>query len=123
MRLLLDTHVVLWWDAGTNLSLETVALIKEAASVHVSAVVGWEVAIKSSLGKLRTGRTVSQAMEASGFVELPVHLRHAELVATLPWHHRDPFDRLLVAQALQEGLTLVTRDRIFERYQLPVILG
>ena len=123
MRLLFDTHVVLWWDAGTTLSLETIGLIEEAEQVYVSAVTGWEVAIKSALGKLRTRRTVSQAMEASGFVELPVYLRHAELVATLPWYHRDPFDRLLVAQALQEGLTLVTRDPIFERYGVPVILA
>ncbi len=123
MRLLLDTHIMLWWGDGTGLRPQTIALIEEAEQVCVSAVTGWEVAIKSSLGKLRTGRTVSQAMAASGFIELPVHLRHAELVATLPWHHRDPFDRLLVAQALQEGLTLVTRDRIFERYEVPVILG
>jgi PIN domain nuclease of toxin-antitoxin system len=123
MRLLLDTHVMLWWGEGAGLRPPTIALIEAAEQVLVSSVTGWEVAIKSSLGKLRTGRTVSQAIEASGFVELPVYLRHAEGVATLPWHHRDPFDRLLVAQALQERLTLVTRDRIFERYELPVILA
>lgn len=121
MRLLLDTHVLLWWDEGKELRPETIAIIKDAELVCVSAAVGWEVAIKRSIGKLRTKRTVAHAAEASAFVELPISLRHTELVAALPWHHRDPFDRMLVAQAKEEGLTLVTRDPVFAQYGIPIL--
>lgn len=123
MRLLLDTHVLLRWDAGAGLDHEAISTIRAAEQVFVSAATGWEVAIKRSLGKLRTSRSVSLAAEASGFAELPVYLRHTELVATMPLHHKDPFDRLLAAQALEEGLTLVTRDRIFERYGVKILLA
>ena len=122
MRLLLDTHTLIWCDEGSELRSKTITLIKDAELVYVSAVTGWEIAIKTSMGRLRVRRSVTEVCRASGFVELPVHLRHAEVVATLPWHHRDPFDRFLVAQAIHEKLTLVTRDRIFERYDVPLIL-
>jgi Uncharacterized protein conserved in bacteria len=89
----------------------------------VSAVSAWEVAIKIGLGRLRPTRTVEQAAEESGFLELPITFRHAERVAGLPAHHRDPFDRLLVAQAELEGLTLVTRDPVFERYPVERIVA
>jgi PIN domain nuclease of toxin-antitoxin system len=84
--------------------------------VYVSAVSGWEIAIKASLGRLTTTRRSVDAVRESGFEELPVRLAHAEGVQALPWHHRDPFDRMLAAQALAEGLTLVTRDPVFARY-------
>jgi PIN domain nuclease of toxin-antitoxin system len=87
----------------------------------VSAASGWEVAIKASLGKLNSDRPVSDAVTESGFEELPVRLAHTELVRWLPNHHRDPFDRLLVAQAVSEGLTLVTRDRAFDAYDVRVL--
>lgn len=74
------------------------------------------VAIKIGLGRLRPIRTVQEAVEESGFLELPITFRHAARVAGLPAHHRDPFDRLIVAQADVEGLTLVTRDPVFRRY-------
>lgn len=116
MRLLLDTHALLWWDEGAGLHQRAQLAIEAADQVYVSAVSGWEIAIKVSLGRLRPRRTVAEATSESGFEELPVRLHHAAVVAGLPWHHRDPFDRMLVAQALAERLTLVTRDRAFRPY-------
>jgi PIN domain nuclease of toxin-antitoxin system len=116
VRLLLDTHVLIWWDEGRRLSRDARRAIHEAPEVFVSAASAWEVAIKVALGRLRPTRTVEEAAGESGFVELPVTFRHAARIAALPLHHRDPFDRLLVAQAEVEGLTLVTRDPAFEPY-------
>lgn len=121
MRLLLDTHVLIWWDEGASLSRPARRAIGEANEVYVSAVSAWEIAIKTSLGRIRTTRTVSQAAADSGFAEMPVTFAHAERVAKLPWHHRDPFDRLLVAQAISERLTLVTRDRSLARYRVALL--
>lgn len=116
MRLLLDTHALIWWDEGSGLRAAAARAIREADQVYVSAASGWEIAIKGSLGRLRTRRTAALAAEESGFEELPVRLYHTERVAALPWHHRDPFDRLLAAQALADKLTLVTRDPFFKPY-------
>jgi len=121
VNLLLVTHVLIWWDEGARLSRDARSAIQKADQVFVSAVSAWEVAIKTALGKLRPSRTVSQAVEESGFEELPVSFTHAALLATLPPHHRDPFDRMLVAQARWEGLVLVTRDPVFQCYDLPVL--
>ena len=116
MRLLLDTHVLIWWDMGQPLHAKAGRAIHDADQVFVSAVAGWEIALKTSLGRLETRRSVLAAVAESGFEELPVRLVHTEYLGNLPWHHRDPFDRLLAAQALSENLTLVTRDRVFRRY-------
>jgi PIN domain nuclease of toxin-antitoxin system len=121
VNLLLDTHVLIWWDEGRRLASEARRAIEEADTVYVSAASAWEVAIKIGLGRLRPTRTVEQAASESGFLELPVTFRHAQRVAALPPHHRDPFDRLLIAQAAVEELTLVTRDPVFGRYQTGVI--
>jgi PIN domain nuclease of toxin-antitoxin system len=118
VNLLLDTHVLIWWDEGRKLTAAARRAIEAGDTVYVSAASAWEVAIKIGLGRLRPSRTVEQAVEESGFLELPITFRHAERVAALPAHHRDPFDRLLVAQAEVEGLTLVTRDPVFGRYDV-----
>ena len=123
MNLLLDTHILIWWDEGRRISAEARRAIEEADAVYVSAASAWEVAIKTALGRLRPTRTVEQATAESGFLELPVTFRHAEQVTVLPPHHRDPFDRMLVAQAAVEELSLVTRDPVFARYGVGVIGG
>ena len=121
MNVLLDTHVLIWWDEGRRIAAEARQAIEEADSVYVSAVSAWEVAIKTGLRRLRPTRTVEEAASESGFLELPVTFRHAERVIGLPPHHRDPFDQMLVAQAAVEELTLVTRDPVFARYGVALI--
>ncbi|MBA3553379.1 MAG: type II toxin-antitoxin system VapC family toxin [Gemmatimonadales bacterium] len=121
MRLLLDTHVLICWDEGRRLSAPARRAITDADEVFVSAASAWEVATKVGLGRLRPTRTVEDAVGESGFVELPVTFQHASRVAFLPLHHRDPFDRLLAAQAEVEGLTLVTRDPAFEPYEIDLL--
>ena len=121
MNVLLDTPVLIWWDEGRRIAAEARQAIEEADAVYVSAASAWEVAIKTALGRLSSTRTVEEAASDSGFLELPVTFRHAERVTGLPPHHRDPFDRMLVAQAAVEELTLVTRDRVFARYGVALI--
>jgi PIN domain nuclease of toxin-antitoxin system len=121
VNVLLDTHVLIWWDEGRRLASDARQAIEEADAVYVSAVSAWEVAIKTGLGRLRPTRTVEEAASESGFLELPVTFRHAQRVTGLPPHHRDPFDRMLVAQAAVEELTLVTRDPVFVRYGVALI--
>ena len=122
MKLLLDTHVVLWWRLDSpRLKRGARDAIATADLVWVSAVSGWEVAIKQGLGKLRLADPFASMVEASEFGELPVTLQHAEQLATLVSHHTDPFDRMLVAQAQVEGATLVTHDRRFQPYDIPVV--
>jgi PIN domain nuclease of toxin-antitoxin system len=121
VRLLLDTHVLIWWDEGRRLAPPARRAIEEAEEVFVSAASAWEIAIKVGLGRLRPSRTIEEAAADSGFIELPVTFRHAHRLETLPRHHRDPFDRLLAAQAEVEGLTLVTRDPAFEPYGVEVL--
>ncbi|MBA3345041.1 MAG: type II toxin-antitoxin system VapC family toxin [Gemmatimonadales bacterium] len=121
MSLLLDTHVLIWWDEGRRLAPQALRAIQEAQEVYVSAASAWEIAIKTALGRLRPERTVIDAVLESGFVELPVTFRHAARVASLPPHHRDPFDRLLAAQAEVEGFILVTRDPAFVPYGIKLL--
>ena len=118
MRLLLDTHVYLWSVADDRrLSRQARALILDADEVFVSSASIWEAAIKARLGKLDAdvNRLVAE-IEASGFSELPVKAVHAARVRDLPDIHRDPFDRLLVAQALSESLHLLTADSQLSPY-------
>lgn len=124
MRLLLDTHVLLWSLATPAKLSERVAagIVDPRNSVFVSPVSTWEVAIKTSLGKLDASiRQMLTAIERSGFDELPVRFGHTLAVSKLPRKHNDPFDRLLIAQALEEGLTLVTADRAFRSYNVPLL--
>jgi PIN domain nuclease of toxin-antitoxin system len=121
-RLLLDTEVLIWWDANdARLGGHARALIQNADDVFVSAASAWEITIKEGLGKVRTSRRASQVVADSAFRELPVTFEHAEAVRTLPARHRDPFDRLIVAAARVEGLTVVSSDRQFARYDVPLV--
>ncbi len=124
MRLLLDTHIFLWAVAGSaSLKPATRRLIQSADRVHVSAASLWEIAIKAQLGKLDANPDeLTEAIGQSGFVELPVRAAHAAAVARLPPHHNDPFDRLLVAQALSEPLKLLTADAMLARYSELVVV-
>jgi PIN domain nuclease of toxin-antitoxin system len=122
LRLLLDTHVVLWWQTDDRrLGREARQAIATADLVWVSAVSGWEASIKAARGRLRLDEKFRFLVAADEFTELPVSLAHTERLLDLPPHHGDPFDRLLVAQALVEKATLVTHDRAIEPYGMPVI--
>lgn len=122
--LLLDTHVVLWWRAAPD---RIAPKIREAIAtsevVLVSAASAWEVAIKEKLGKLTLPEPFSAGVAASGFSTLDITFEHAEAIAALPLHHADPFDRMLIAQAACERLELVTNDRAFAAYQVPILWG
>ena len=122
MKLLLDTHAVLWWQ-GDDRRLPPAArrAIAVADIVWVSAASGWEVAIKSALGRLRVDEPFAITVAADDFTELPVTLAHAARLQSLPTRHADPFDRMLVAQAMVEGATLVTRDSALGAYGVPVL--
>jgi PIN domain nuclease of toxin-antitoxin system len=123
MKLLLDTHVLLWW-------LDDPVRIAEAArdriadpenEVLVSAVSCWEIAIKRSLGKIQAPDDLRDVIEQCGFGELRISMLHALRTEILLPHHRDPFDRMLIAQALCESATLVSHDRVFEQYGIPLM--
>ena len=122
MKLLLDTHAFLWWvGASRELSRKARSAVGSGRNeCFVSMASAWEIAIKVSLGSLRVegalDRFLPEQLAANGFQPLPVDLKHAARVAALPFHHRDPFDRLLVAQALEEELAVVTADPVFARY-------
>lgn len=120
--LLLDTHVFLWWrtDYGRLLP-EVREAISLADIVFVSAASAWEAHIKMALGKLDLPEPFSIGVAGSGFDELAISFSHVEVAAHLPPHHRDPFDRLLVAQARHEHLVLVSHDRALEPYGVPML--
>lgn len=123
-RLLLDSHIWLWWRAlDPRMGPGTRAAIANAHEVCLSVASAWEIAIKKQLGKLKFSRGVSLAAEFArdGFVPVPITIEHALVAASLPAIHKDPFDRMLVAQARIEGLTLVTADPMLSRYDVPVL--
>jgi PIN domain nuclease of toxin-antitoxin system len=122
VNVLLDTNALLWWLAGENLRTEALTAVQAAENlVVVSAASIWEMAIKRSLGRLSTPDDVAEVIAASGFEPLDISFEHAETAGSLPPHHSDPFDRMLVAQALVEGLTVVTRDAAFDAYDIDVL--
>ena len=123
-RLLLDTHAFLWWrGAPTRLGPAARQTIAEAESVFVSMASAWETTIKVSMGKLTLDARFEDGIAESGFRPLPIAFRHLDRLAALPYLHRDPFDRMLIAQALADGLTILTDDRrivCYEVARLPV---
>ena len=121
-RLLLDTEALIWSDANdARLGARARIIIRDAAEVYVSAASAWEIAIKQALGKLETTRRPVDVVEEAGFSPLPVTFEHAAAVGGLATHHRDPFDRLIIASARVEGLTIVTSDERFAPYQGPLV--
>lgn len=121
-QLLLDTHAFIWWrENHPRLSADARRRIASASIVFVSVASAWEAAIKVALGKLKLPQSFEAGVIASRFDKLPITFRHAEVVATLPHHHSDPFDRMLVAQALSERLTLVSHDRRLAPYAVDLI--
>ena len=125
MRLLVDTHQLIWWLAGKSLPARAAELIRDPANqIYASAASIWEVAIKVSLGKIRIDLDeFVAALGESGFQELSVTARHASRVADLPKHHRDPFDRLLVAQSLVDAMLLLTQDQQLSAYGPSVLVA
>jgi PIN domain nuclease of toxin-antitoxin system len=118
MQILLDTHIFLWWlKDDQQLSKQARLAITNADMVYVSSVSIWEAAIKIQLGMLDANiRELVEAIESEGFTELSLKAKQAAIVAELPTFHRDPFDRMLIAQAVSEPLRLLTADSILKQY-------
>lgn len=126
MRLLVDTHVFLWLVQQEPLPAGVLVQLEDPANqLYVSLVTPWEMQVKVGVGKLKLADSVRLIFEtqlaASSMTLLPITLDHIDAMSRLPDHHRDPFDRLLVAQALHEGLTIVTGDEAIARYAAPTL--
>ena len=124
MNLLLDTHVLLWWlDDSPHLSKEAKNDISSVDNLIVlSAVVVWEIRIKQATGKLEVTSEFFDVVQEQGFEQLSITCEHANGIRSLPMYHRDPFDRMLISQAKLNGLTIMTHDAVFEKYDVPVVL-
>lgn len=120
MRLLLDSHALLWWleEAPTLSQAAYDAIADPKNEITVSAVTPWELEIERASGRLRSPRDVAGRLKAERFNALAITVEHGIAAARLPLHHRDPFDRMLIAQAQMEGLTIVTRDPRFAPYSV-----
>jgi len=122
MRILLDTHVLIWWllDLPLLSSSARAIIADDRNEIFVSAASAWEIAIKFKQGKLPEATVFMADLEGAitnaGFVSLLIAINHGERAGGLPLHHKDPFDRMLIAQALAESLTLVSNERLFDRY-------
>ncbi len=124
MNLLLDTHILLWWLGGSpRLSKKAKTAIEGAETAWVSAATGWEIETKRARGRLEAPENLEETLRAGNFLLLPLSMAHAIAAARLPMFHRDPFDRMLVAQAGIESLVLLTADRQLEAYDVPVIVA
>lgn len=127
MRLLLDTHIFLWFVmAPNNLSAAALAAIQRTDNqIYLSLVSAWEMSIKSGLGKLTLTQPIEPFVrdqaQRNQFEILPITLGHIAAVERLPLHHRDPFDRLLIAQSMTEGLPIISADHIFSQYPITLI--
>ena len=123
MNLLLDTHVFLWWcDQNPKLKDEaSKAIANPDNTIYISVASAWEIAIKEALGRLKTPGQVEDAVEKNGFSPLGISFAHARTAGALPLHHRDPFDRMLVAQARTDRLVIVTHDSLLQPYQVDIL--
>jgi PIN domain nuclease of toxin-antitoxin system len=127
MRVLLDTHVAIWMVQGDPISKRARSAIETASEVVLSVVSPWEIVIKSAIGKIVLHHDISELtrelQDEFAATILGVRLEHVLSVGHLPRHHGDPFDRLLIAQAKTDGLTIITRDKSFAAYDVPVVRG
>lgn len=123
MRVLLDTHAFLWWRTDQLSARATAAIADPTNEVFLSAASAWEIAVKRVTGRLRFDGDVASMAEQDGIRSLDITIAHATLAGELPMHHRDPFDRLLVAQAIVEQLVLITRDKAMDAYDVPLLLA
>ena len=125
MNLLLDTHVLLWWlDDNPTLLIKAKEAIADGGNmVFISVATIWEIRIKHALAKLKIPANFRNVLEQQAFEMLSITADHAHLIGELPAHHRDPFDRMLIAQALFEGFTLITRDTLFKRHKISTIMA
>lgn len=122
MRLLVDTHILLWaLSDDPRLNSKERNVLLEAQETIVSAATIWEISIKRALGKLKVSENLLEHVKAAGYIPLSITWVHAEIAGALSPHHADPFDRLLIAQAQCEGLTILTKDSIFRRYKVNVV--
>ncbi|MDG4766830.1 type II toxin-antitoxin system VapC family toxin [Solwaraspora sp. WMMD406] len=122
MMLLLDTHVVIWWFTDDpTLADDIKDQLDRDPGVHLSPISLWEIGIKQATGKLKGPDDLVERIRRSGFKELPITADHAIVAARLPMIHRDPFDRMLIAQAQHEGSTIVTRDAEIRKYEVSIL--
>jgi PIN domain nuclease of toxin-antitoxin system len=122
VRLLLDTHALLWWLADEGLTSQARDAIADPVNlVMVSAVSAWEISIKRALGKLAAPDDLERQVDEGGFAPLSISMAHGIAAGDLPRHHDDPFDRMLIAQAFAEGLTIVTHDKRFADYDVSML--
>ncbi len=123
MNVLLDTQALLWWlDGYAALPSKTLVTVKNSKNVvYVSAATAWEISIKKTLKKLKAPDNLEEALTSSRFLPLPISIGHALRAGALPRHHDDPFDRMLIAQAQIENLTLITHDPRIQQYEVALL--
>lgn len=123
MNLLLDTHIVLWWlSDSSKLSKKSRSIISDTNNfIFVSVATGWEIAIKKSIGKLDAPNDFSKALQVNAFQPIAITLEHAELAGSLPHHHDDPFDRMIIAQSKIENFAVLTHDKHFKLYDIELL--
>jgi len=127
MKVLLDTHTFLWWITDDpKLSLRVRGIINDGENeIFISAITGWEIAIKAQIGRLKLPdqpqHFILEQLKINGMKSLPIEMRHALHISTLPIHHQDPFDRILIAQAQMEELSILSADPQFGKYDVTII--
>ncbi len=125
MSYLLDTHTLLWWlDENPTLSNQAATIISSPQNIiFVSAVSAWEISIKKAIGKLEAPNNLEEAIAYNNFISLEITIKDGTLAGQLPNYHNDPFDRMLIAQAMNNNLTIITRDSKIRNYQVKTILA